>query len=69
MLIWVVLVIVFCLGLTIGVEMLMARLGIRPVDPDARSGGIRDVAQKVNDWSGRRRADYAERRSNERDKR
>lgn len=69
MLIWVILVIVFCLALTIGVEMLMSRLGIRPVDPDARSGGIRDVAQKVNDWSGRRRSDYADRRSGDRDKR
>lgn len=60
--IWILAVLVTGFGFMIGVELLLARLGIRPVDPAARSGGLRDVAQKVNDWSASRRAGHEERR-------
>lgn len=62
--IWIVVFLVGGFGFMIGVELLLARLGIRPVDPDARSGGLRDVAQKVNDWSAARRADHEHRQDN-----
>lgn len=57
MLVWVIAVIITGFGLMIGIELLLVRLGIRPVDPDQKSGGIRDVAEKVNRWSSERRTD------------
>jgi hypothetical protein len=55
MLFWIISVIIAGFGLMIGIEILMNRLGIRPVDPEQRSGGIRDVAEKVNRWADERR--------------
>ena len=58
MLPWIIVVIVAsAFGLMIGIELLMIRLGIRPADPDSRSKGIRDVAEKVHKWSAERRTD------------
>lgn len=67
--IWILVVLIGGFGFMIGVELLLIRLGIRPVDPAARSGGLRDVAQKVNDWSGSRRADHEGRRTEDRKQR
>lgn len=55
--IWVAGVIAFAVGLMVGIEMLMARLGIRPAAPEQRSGGIRDVAERVNRWAAERKTD------------
>ena len=55
MLVWIISVIIVGFGLMIGIEVLMTRLGIRPSDPELRSGGIRDVAEKVNRWADARR--------------
>jgi hypothetical protein len=58
MMIWIAAtVIISGFGMMIGVEILMNKLGIRPVDPELRSGGIRDIAEKVNRWSAQRRKD------------
>ncbi|CAN5736823.1 hypothetical protein BH20CHL1_BH20CHL1_04900 [soil metagenome] len=66
--IWILAVLIGGFGFTIGVELLLTRLGIRPVDPAARSGGLRDVAQKVNNWSASRRAGHDGRRAGDRDR-
>lgn len=63
MLPWVIAAVLGAVGLTVGIELLMIRLGIRPADPDARSGGFRDVAEKVNRWSAQRRADHQDRQN------
>lgn len=59
---WVLIVVSGGVGITVGINLLMNRLGIRPVDPASRPGGLRDVAQKVNTWSARRRAGHEERK-------
>ena len=69
MLFWIIGVLVCAGGLMVGVELLLARLGISPAKPADRSGGIRDVVQKVNVWSAAQRSDYIARRSENRDRR
>ena len=66
--IWVGAVILSGVGFMVGVEMLLKRLGIQPVDPASRAGGVRDVARKVHGWSASRNAAYERRRTNGRDK-
>lgn len=61
MLLWIILVIAAAVSMMLGIELLMARLGIRPVDPDQRSGGFRDVIEKGREWSEARRADRQDR--------
>ena len=67
--IWILVILIGGFGFMIGVELLLMRLGIRPVDPAARSGGLRDIAQRVNNWSASRRADHEGRRADDRKQR
>lgn len=61
MLLWIILVIASSVALMLGIELLMARLGIRPAEPDQVSGGFRDVIEKGREWSEARRAERQDR--------
>jgi lipoate-protein ligase A len=36
--------------LSFSVERLMRRLGVHPENPEERSGGIRDIASRIDRW-------------------
>jgi hypothetical protein len=42
--------------LSFSVERLMRRLGVHPEKPEEQSGGIRDVASRVDQWRRSREA-------------
>jgi hypothetical protein len=47
MLIWVLLVLLIAIVLMLGIEWLMRRFGVYPVDPQSRPGGIRDLLDRL----------------------
>lgn len=47
MLIWICLVLLIAIVLTLGIEQLMHRIGIRPADPESRSRGIRELRDRL----------------------
>ena len=57
MAVWVIAVIVAGFGLMVSIELILIRLNIRPADPDLKSGGMRDVAERINRWSAGQRRD------------
>jgi hypothetical protein len=57
MIAWIIFVIAIAVLLTIGIERLLARLGIRPEDPDSAKGGLRVVAEKMEAWAKERKRD------------
>ena len=52
---WVLLIIIAALVIGTAIDKFMEKHGIRPADPDERSGGFRDVIAKVQEWTARRR--------------
>lgn len=54
MLVWVIGVLLTSVGLMVGIDLLMNRLGIKPAAPEERSYGIRDVVLKINRWAAER---------------
>jgi hypothetical protein len=54
MLAWIVFVIAIAVLLTTGIERLLARLGVRPVDPESAQGGLRYVAERLEAWAKER---------------
>jgi len=51
---WIILVLVCAALLIIGVERAIARLGVRPVEPDATRGGVVQLAAGIERWAERR---------------
>jgi hypothetical protein len=51
---WLILVLCVGLLLSVGVERLMRRFGVRPADPDAARGGFQQLIAQLRDWSARR---------------
>lgn len=45
MIAWILLVLAIAVSLMLGVERLLARLGIQRADPEAASHGLRDVVE------------------------
>ena len=52
---YVVLIGCFVLLLGVGINRLLARLGIHPEDPDAARGGIATLADALERWAEKRR--------------
>ncbi len=52
---YVIVIIAVAVILMIGIDRLMARLGIRPVDPDAARGGFSDLVAVARRWLQNRR--------------
>lgn len=57
--VWMILaiIVVAAVLLSIGIERVIARLGVRPVDPDAARGGMSRIAEGLQEWSQRRSRD------------
>lgn len=53
MLDWLILVLAVAIALTLGVERLMARLGITRVDADSAPRGFQDVLDRLRERRGR----------------
>jgi hypothetical protein len=52
---YVVLIAAFILALGVGVERLLARLGIRPVEDRSSRGGVAMVADALERWAEKRK--------------
>jgi hypothetical protein len=49
-LIWIAAIAAVALLLLVGIERLLKRFNIRPERPEERSGGFRDVLERVEQW-------------------
>lgn len=52
---YIVLIACLVLLLRIGINRLLDRLGIRPVETDAARGGLAEVADALERWAAKRR--------------
>jgi hypothetical protein len=54
---WIVFTLVLAVLIMLGIERLMARLGVRPVAPEETRTGVALFAQRLERWAERRRGD------------
>ena len=55
MIVWVIVFICAAALLAVGVDWLMRRFGVTPADPEAARGGMDVLAERIREWSTRRR--------------
>jgi uncharacterized membrane-anchored protein YhcB (DUF1043 family) len=55
MVFWIIFMIAVALVMIIGIERLIARLGVRPVNPEETRTGLSQIAARLEAWSRRTR--------------
>ncbi len=51
---WVIIVVASGFALTMIVERALAHFNVRPADPDARPGGLPEIAARIERWAQER---------------